>query len=78
MAGVDDNTRRSTVLRKVSVLDLVTLDGVREAPEKWECLFWKDEAAQFTSDELFVSDALGLGRVTYQAFAAWPSMTDGD
>ena len=38
---------------------------------------WKDEVAQFTSDELFVSEARGLGRVTCQTLAAaWPSMTD--
>lgn len=30
---------------------------------------------RFKSDELFASDALLLGRVTYQGFAqAWPSM----
>ena len=66
-------------MRKVIVSEFVTLDGVIEAPETWDFLFWNDEAAQFTSDELFACDALGLVRVTCQALAAaWPSMTDGE
>ena len=39
-------------------------------------LNWNDEIAGFKSDENFASDALLLGRVTYQGFAkAWPTMT---
>jgi len=63
--------------RKVIVTEYVTLDGVMEEPGQWSFPFWNDEAAQFKSDELFASDALLLGRVTYQGFAAaWPTMTD--
>ncbi|MGI8689846.1 MAG: dihydrofolate reductase family protein [Thermomicrobiales bacterium] len=63
-------------MRKVIVTEYVTLDGVMEEPGQWSFQFWNDEAAQFKSDELFASDALLLGRVTYQGFAAaWPSMT---
>jgi dihydrofolate reductase len=57
--------------------EYVTLDGVMEAPNRWSFPFWNDEAAKFKFDELFASDALLLGRVTYEGFAkAWPSMTD--
>ncbi len=72
-------------MRKVVVSEFVTLDGVMEDPgggEKfehggWSFKFWSDEAAKFKFDELFASDALLLGRVTYQGFAAaWPSMKD--
>ncbi len=39
--------------------------------------FWNDDIAKFKLDEIFASDALLLGRVTYQGFAAaWPSRTD--
>jgi dihydrofolate reductase len=64
-------------MRKVVVTEYVTLDGVMEEPGTWSFQFWNEEAAQFKFDELFASDALLLGRVTYQGFAAaWPSMTD--
>ena len=64
-------------MRKVIVSEFVTLDGVMEGPDKWQLQFWNEEAAKFKFDELFASDALLLGRVTYQEFAAaWPSMTD--
>ncbi len=72
-------------MRKVIVSEYVTLDGVMEDPgggEKskhggWSFKFWNEEAAKYKYDELFASDALLLGRVTYQGFAkAWPSMTD--
>lgn len=39
--------------------------------------YWNEEIAKYKFDELFASDTLLLGRVTYQGFAvAWPSMTD--
>jgi dihydrofolate reductase len=72
-------------MRKVVVSEYVTLDGVMEDPgggEKsehggWSFRFWSDEVAKYKFDELFASDALLLGRVTYQGFAAaWPAMTD--
>jgi dihydrofolate reductase len=54
----------------------VSLDGVVEEPA-WTSEFWNDELATYQYDQLFASDALLLGRVTYQGFAAaWPSMTD--
>lgn len=64
-------------MRKVVVTEYLTLDGIMEEPGQWSFQFWNDEAAQFKSDELVASDALLLGRVTYQGFAAaWPTMTD--
>ena len=63
-------------MRKVVLSVYVTLDGVMEAPE-WSFQFWNEEAAKYAFDQLFASDILLLGRVTYQGFAdAWPSMTD--
>jgi dihydrofolate reductase len=67
----------SSDVRKLVASEYVSLDGVMEEPGKWSFPFWNDEAAKFKFDELFASDALLLGRVTYQGFAAaWPSMTD--
>jgi len=72
-------------MRKVIVSEFVTLDGVMEDPggaEKfkyggWSMPYWHEEIGKVKFDELFASDALLLGRVTYQGFAAaWPSQTD--
>src|SRR5205085_8006346 len=68
--------QRSIDMRNVIATEYVTLDGVIEEPG-WTTPYWNDEIAKFKFDELFASDALLLGRVTYQGFAeAWPSMTD--
>jgi len=72
-------------MRKVVVSEFVSLDGVMEDPggaEKfehggWTRPFWSNEIGKVKFDELFASDALLLGRVTYQGFAAaWPTMKD--
>lgn len=61
-------------MRRVVVTEYLSLDGVIENPA-WTAPYWNDEIAKFKYDELFGSDALLLGRVTYQGFAqAWPSM----
>ncbi len=61
--------------RKLVVSEYVTLDGLMDEPGKWSFQFWSEEAAKFKYDELFASDALLLGRVTYDGFAkAWPTM----
>ncbi len=63
-------------MRKLVVAEYVSLDGVMEEPS-WTGPYFNEEVAKFQFDLLFASDALLLGRVTYQGFAAaWPSMTD--
>jgi len=43
----------------------------------WTMPYWNDEIAKVKLEEIFDADALLLGRVTYEGFAAaWPSMTD--
>ena len=62
-------------MRKVIVSEFVTLDGVMEAPNQWSFQFGSEEQQKYKFDELLASDALLLGRVTYQGFAAaWPTM----
>ena len=61
-------------MRRVIVSTYVTLDGIMEAPEKWSLRFFNEEAAEYAHEQLFASDALLLGRETYEGFAAsWPS-----
>ena len=76
-------------MRRVVAAEYVSLDGVMEDPGGaegfkhggWTIPFFNDELATYQHDQLFRSDALLLGRVTFQEFAAaWPSMeaTQGD
>jgi dihydrofolate reductase len=61
-------------MRKVKLATYVSVDGVVENPA-WTSPFWSDDLAKLQSDYLFASDALLLGRVTYEGFAAaWPTM----
>jgi dihydrofolate reductase len=63
-------------MRKIKLAMYVSLDGVVENPA-WTSPFWNEEVAQMQTDYLFSSDALLLGRVTYEGFAAsWPDMED--
>jgi dihydrofolate reductase len=63
-------------MRKVIVSDFVSVDGVMEDPS-WTFRFMSEEREKFKFDELAASDALLLGRVTYEGFAAaWPSMME--
>jgi dihydrofolate reductase len=64
-------------MRRIVVTEFMSLDGVIEEPG-WTFQFDRGpEGDTFKNDELFASEALLLGRVTYQGFAqAWPNMTD--
>jgi dihydrofolate reductase len=63
-------------VRKVIVSEFVTLDGVMEDPG-WTAPFTGEEQEKFKFDELSASDALLLGRTTYEEFAAaWPNMME--
>jgi dihydrofolate reductase len=72
-------------VRKLVVSEFVSLDGVMEDPGGaegfdrggWALQFDRgDEGDKFKFDELAASDALLLGRVTYEGFAAWPQMAE--
>jgi dihydrofolate reductase len=72
---------------QIVVTEFVSLDGVMEDPggaEDFKHGGWSfkisrgDEGDKFKLDETFASEALLLGRVTYEGFAeAWPSR-DGE
>jgi hypothetical protein len=62
---------------RVVATEYVSLDGVFEEPGMWSSPWFNDEAGQFKAAELRASDALLLGRKTYEGFAAaWPSMRE--
>jgi dihydrofolate reductase len=63
-------------MRKLKLAMYVSLDGVVEDPA-WTMPFWDDQLSDMQEEYLFDSDALMLGRVTYEGFAAsWPTMED--
>jgi dihydrofolate reductase len=63
-------------VRKIVVTEFLSVDGVMEEPV-WTFPYWNDEIAKFKGEESSASDALLLGRVTYQGFAAaWPESKD--
>lgn len=73
-------------MRKVIVSEFVSLDGVMEAPggeeghphSGWVFDFHDAGTERYKLDEVSGSDALLLGRVTYEGFAkAWPQR-DGE
>ena len=65
-------------MRKIIVSTYMTLDGVIENP-MWTMPYWADDIAAFQTNDLFTSDALLLGRETYQGFAeAWAPRAGAD
>jgi dihydrofolate reductase len=65
-------------VRKVVAVELVSLDGVMEAPEEWAFSYSNDEMEEANAAGMAASDALLLGRVTYEGLAAfWPNQPGG-
>jgi len=65
--------------RRLAATLFMSLDGVVESPEKWSFPFWNPEIGNFKLKETQESDALLLGRVTYEGFAAsWPGRKDAE
>jgi dihydrofolate reductase len=69
-------------MRKIIVTELITLDGVIEAPGGnetahphggWQAEYRSREGGKYKFNELAAVDALLLGKITYESFAAsWP------
>jgi dihydrofolate reductase len=73
---MDSERQEESVVRKLIVTEFMSLDGVVEDPA-WTFPYWSDEVARFKGEETAACDALLLGRVTYEGFAAaWPQSKD--
>src|SRR5262245_8887914 len=73
-------------MRRVVAAEYLSLDGVAEDPgaagayehRGWTIPYWNDDTAKWQTDQLLASDALLLGRVTWEEFvASWP-LRSGD
>lgn len=63
-------------MRKLKLAMYVSLDGVVEEPA-WTGPYWNDQLSDLQEEYLYSSDALVLGRMTYEGFAAaWPEMEE--
>jgi len=66
-------------MRRLVAYEYVTLDGVVEAPEKWQFPYLTDDVAELIKTQILEADAVLLGRATYDIFAAsWPSRTNNE
>jgi dihydrofolate reductase len=64
---------------KISVMEYLTLDGVIEAPEKWQFPYLSDDLVEFNQVAFMGYDAILLGRVTYEIFVGfWPTQTNNE
>jgi dihydrofolate reductase len=71
--------RRRTSMRKVVAVEFVSVDGVMESPEEWASSYSNDEMEQANAAGMAASDAMLLGRVTYEALAAfWSNQPGGE
>jgi len=60
-------------MRKIVAAEFVTLDGVMESPDQWHFPYFNDEMGQAIGEGFASSDALLMGRVLYEEWAAfWP------
>ena len=74
---MQDRTKE-VVVRKVVAVELVSVDGVMESPEEWAFSYSNDEMEEANASGMAASDAMLLGRVTYEALAAfWPHQPGG-
>jgi dihydrofolate reductase len=58
---------------KVVASEFVSLDGVVESPEKWHFPYFNDQMGDAIGAAMATSDAMLMGRVLYEEWAAfWP------
>src|SRR3954463_4907933 len=61
-------------MRKVVAAEVLSLDGVMESPDQWHFPYFNEEMGQAVGEGFAASDALLMGRVLYEEWAAfWPN-----
>lgn len=65
-------------MRKLVATELMSMDGVVESPDQWAFSYTDEEMQAEDAAGMASSDALLLGRATYEEFAAfWPNQPGG-
>ena len=66
-------------MRKVLASEFVSLDGVAESQDRWQFPYFSDEMGEAVGAAMAASDAMLLGRVTYQEFESYfPGVSSED
>jgi dihydrofolate reductase len=66
-------------VRKIVSGLFMSLDGVYEAPGDWHFPYFNDEMGDAVDSQMKASDAMLLGRVTYEEFAGfWPQQSNDE
>jgi dihydrofolate reductase len=69
---------KEVFMRRVVAVELVSLDGVMEKPGEWAFPYSNEEMDEANASGMAASDALLLGRLTYEALSAfWPNQPAG-
>src|SRR5262245_50958771 len=87
--GREPESRGSTTMRKLIESTFVSLDGIiddtrpstasRAGPQHWCAPYWDEDHNGYAAKLLTSSDAMLLGRVTYEGFAeAWSTRSGPD
>ena len=64
-------------MRKIIASFNMALDGVVDHMDEWHFQYFDEDAQTFAREQLFASDALLMGRRTFEGFAdAWPTMEE--
>ena len=64
-------------MRSIKSYFFISLDGVVEAPDKWHFPYFDDEMGEAVGAGFATADALLMGRVLYEEWAAyWPEHAD--
>jgi dihydrofolate reductase len=62
------------LMRKVVASEFVSLDGVVESPDQWHFPYFNDQMGDAIGAAMDASDAMLMGRVLYEEWAAfWPN-----
>jgi dihydrofolate reductase len=70
---------KESTMRKIVAGLFITLDGVMESPDKWQFPYFNEELGQAVTSQMDATDAMLLGRKTYEEFASfWPTAPADD
>src|SRR4029077_10415941 len=77
LAAASTSRKTEAVMRKIIESTLVSADGVVGSPPLWAMGYRDEEVTRDALERLSGSDAMLMGRGTYELFAAtWPGQTD--